>query len=43
MNKTLLKGKKFNLVRKGGYCYICGDTFDYLCDDCGHCRWCCTC
>lgn len=28
---------------KGGWCPCCGGAYDYICEDCGKCRWCCSC
>jgi len=35
--------KTYDSRFRGGWCYICETSYEYLCDDCGHCRFCCTC
>ena len=42
MNKKY-KLKRYDKRFRGGWCYKCEDSYSYLFEDCGYCRYCCHC
>ena len=43
MRRNGKRNLKKYLNARGGWCPCCDMDYDYICEDCGKCRWCCSC